>query len=91
MVNTSSRWTHAAPATGARVARTRRTLWQLLEVDGLSLEQAAAQVGLPAARARALADDERARRRLTRFATPTIPAYSVRAWLEGCSARRARP
>jgi hypothetical protein len=60
----------------------RLYVWRLVDVDGLSCEEAAARVGLSARRVRVLVAYERDRRELEGFKLDSIPTVRAQAFLE---------
>lgn len=59
----------------------RLHVWRLVDVHGLSCEEAAARVGLPVRRVRVLVAHERDRQELELFRLDAIPTVRVRAFL----------
>lgn len=65
----------------------RRRAWLLVELDGLTVEQAAARMSLSPARLRDLLEAERDRHDLKRFKLDSIPTARVREFIAGAIAR----
>jgi hypothetical protein len=59
----------------------RLHVWRLVDVDGLSCEEAAAHVGLSARRVRVLVAHERDRRELDGFKLDSVPTVRLQALL----------
>jgi DNA-binding transcriptional regulator LsrR (DeoR family) len=85
-VNSSSFGGPECDCVEQRVCRscTQRRLyvWRLIDVDGLTCEQAATRVGLSARRVSVLVAYERDRRELVELTLDSIPVARVRSFLE---------
>lgn len=60
----------------------RLHVWRLVDINGLTCEEAAARVGLSPRRVRVLAAHERDRQELEQFKLDSVPTARVRAFLE---------
>ena len=69
----------------------RLAVWRLVDVDGLSCEQAAARIGLAARWVRVLVAHERDRQELELFRLDSIPTARVREFLKRELARDPEP